>query len=91
MIKGAKANQILEEIRQRNSEISARWLAEAKTEAEQRGKELFDFEQLTALCDTSHRTPEGFETMYYVENPDVMTLAELAKMIDKSNFWDYGH
>jgi hypothetical protein len=90
-IEGAQAQRLNAEIKRNNAEKRAAALSTAKMEAEQRGKQPFNLELLSNLCDTSHETPERFEMIYYVEHPDVMTLAELAEIINKLNFWDYGH
>jgi hypothetical protein len=90
-IEGAEAQRLNAEVKRNNTEKRIVALNAAKAEAQQKGKELFRLELLSSLCDTSHETPERFEMIYYVEHPDILTIAELAEIINKSNFWDYGY
>jgi len=83
--------QVLAESEKRHQEQ----LASARAIAVARGKEPFDLEKLEAMCDTSHEgrlAPRDerhaeFERKYYVQYPDVMTLAELAEKIDELSRW----
>ncbi len=76
-------------------EERSRQLREAREEATRTGKEAFDLEKLETMCDTSR---EGrldpyevryarYEEMYYVRNPRLRTLAELAALVEELNRW----
>ena len=86
--------EFYEELR-REKEKRAQWLAEAKAEAEQRGKEPFDLAKLETMCDTSsegrldplEEREARFEFLYYVQHPELMTLDELAKYIERTSKW----
>jgi Tfp pilus assembly protein PilP len=86
---GKDAEQFADQVSERVKRIHAEQLAAAKARAAERGKEPFDLAKLETMCDTSHdgrldpvevRQAE-FETRYYVHFPDVMTLAEFAKVV----------
>jgi hypothetical protein len=88
-----QARALLEEIKQRNRDVRARQLAEAKAKASD--KEPFDLAKLEALCDTSSEgrmdpedvRRERFEHMYYVDYPGIKTLAELARKVEELAAW----
>jgi hypothetical protein len=83
-----------EELR-RDAEKKAERLSKAKAEAASRGKEPFDLAKLETMCDTStdgrvdpiESRNERFEWMYYVSNPDMMTLKELAELVTHLSRW----
>jgi hypothetical protein len=89
------ATEELHEIIQRNARRRVEALAKARTEATARGKEPFDLEALERRCDTSSEgrmdpddvRRERFEYMYYVEYPSIVTIAELARLIEQTNKW----
>jgi hypothetical protein len=88
-----QARALLEEIKQRNRDVRARQLAEAKAKASD--KEPFVLAKLEALCDTSSEgrmdpedvRRERFEHMYYVDYPGIKTLAELARKVEELAAW----
>jgi hypothetical protein len=90
-----QSKALLDELAARNDRIRSERLAAAKAEAAERGKEPFDLGKLEALVDTSHEgrlAPEDarrrkYEEMYYVEHPELMTLAELAAVVAEINQW----
>ena len=94
-LEGKEALELHEALKQRNAERRAKALAEARAEAAGRGKQPFDLTALEQLCDTSSEgrvdpidvRQDRYEHMYYVEYPDLMTLAELAKKIEEINKW----
>jgi hypothetical protein len=95
VLTGDAAREHLDDSLARAGKERAERLAAAKAEAARRGKEPFDLEKLAPLCDTSfggirasrESRHEHFEHMYYVNYPDVMTLAELATHIHELNRW----
>lgn len=76
-------------------EAHARRLEEAKAEATNRGKEVFDLARLEQLCDTSHEgrmssfdeRRDEFEWKYYVAFAEVQTLTEFAERVEELNRW----
>lgn len=94
-LEGKDAEALFEESRRRNAKIGAESLAKAKSEAVERGKEPFDLDKLETMCDTSS---EGrvdpvesrfarYEYMYYVEHPELMTLADFADLVTLLSKW----
>ena len=89
------ADALFAEMRERNARIKVEALSKAKDEAAKRGKEPFDLAKLETLCDTSSEgrvdpeesRRERYEWMYYVSNPDLMTLRELADLITHLSRW----
>jgi hypothetical protein len=94
-IEGKDADALHEQLGERNARLRAERLAAARAEAELRGKQAFDLEALELLVDTSsegrlapvERRRDRFEYMYYVDNPSLMTLAELAALIRDLSSW----
>ena len=94
-LRGKEALALFEEIKRRNSAQAAEDLARGKADAASRGKEPFDLEKLEALCDTSsqgrvdpYETRHAhYEYMYYVHHPELMTIAELAALVEQLNKW----
>jgi hypothetical protein len=92
---GNDASEFVDKLFAQHDEEKRRSLAEAKAEAQSRGKEPFDLDKLEQLCDTSSegrvdpvdQRRERFERMYYVENPSFMTLQELADLITRLSQW----
>lgn len=88
-----EARALMDEIKQRNKEVRARQLAEARAKAS--GKEPFDLAKLEALCDTTSEgrmepeeiRRERFEHMYYVDFPKIATLAEFARKVQELASW----
>jgi hypothetical protein len=94
-IEGKDALALHEQIGERNARSRAERLAAARAEAELRGKQAFDLEALEQLVDTSsegrlapiEKRRDRFAYMYYVDNPSLMTLAELAALIRDLRSW----
>jgi len=94
-IEGKEAIALHEQLGERHARLRAKRLAAARAEAEARGKQAFDLEALEELVDTSsggrlasvERRHERFEYMYYVDNPSLTTLAELAALIRDLHSW----
>lgn len=92
---GKAAEEFMKAIRERNEKTRADLLARAKESAATSGKEPFDLAKLEALCDTSaegrvdpvESRQERYEYMYYVQNPDLMTLKDLAELITHLSQW----
>lgn len=91
---GKDALELAERIKRENERKRAELLARAKEDAAVRGKEPFDLGELETMCATEalgRMTPEEraahLEHMYYVEHPQLMTLAELARKIDELGRW----
>jgi len=92
---GKDAEDLLEKIRSQNANTRHESLEHAKAEAEANGKEQFDLGKLEKLVDTSsegRKDPEGerrvrFAAMYYLEYPNVKTLAEFAEHVKTRNSW----
>jgi Tfp pilus assembly protein PilP len=92
---GKEAREFVEQVRRDNAEAAAASLARAKAEAAASGKEPFDLAKLEELVDTStegrlapiEERQERFERMYYVEQPRMRTIAELARLVDTLNRW----
>jgi hypothetical protein len=93
---GEEARAFHEKIKRENEERSREGLAKAKAEAALRGKEPFDLAALERLADTT--TENGtleplevrqrrFEEMYYVSSPGVLTIAELAVIVNELKRW----
>jgi hypothetical protein len=92
-LRGKAAWQFADQVSEQARRIHAEQLAAAKARAAERGKEPFDLAKLETMCDTSHdgrldpievRQAE-LEQKYYVHFPDVMTLAEFAKVVTELN------
>lgn len=71
-------------------------LEKAKANAVACGKEQFDLQKLESLCDTSEagrmaaddeERRAAYEYRYYVEHPDVRTLAEFARRMTRLAPW----
>ncbi len=72
-------------------------LEQARAEAERNGKEPFDFGKLCALFDASselgyqiqnaERTAAALERRYYLDCPEVNTLAGFAARLDAERPW----
>jgi hypothetical protein len=94
-LKGKDAEAFLDGIEQRNREEKEQQLAKAIANATAKGKEPFDLEKLERLCDTSREgrlEPDNerrarLEYKYYVTNPEIMTIAEFARLIDELGKW----
>lgn len=92
-LSGKDADDFFESLKQRNEDEKARLLAKQKAEAAQRGKEPFDLGRLEQLCDTTHagrlapleERQAELEWLYYVTNPSIMTIAEFAAHVEKTN------
>lgn len=92
---GKDALEFMERAHREEDERRAASLARAKAEAAASGKEPFDLAKLEALVDTSsagslapiEQRQERFERMYYVENPRLQTIAQLARLVDTLNHW----
>lgn len=92
---GKDAEAFLDKIRAQNINTRSESLAKAKVEAMSSGKESFDLGKLETLVDTStegRKDPEDdrrarFEAMYYLEYPNVRTLAEFADRVKILNSW----
>lgn len=88
-LKGKAAKAFAEAVARRNRELRDKQRSEAITRAQAKGKEPFDLDRLEQLCDTSREGRMGpvderrarFEYKYYVEHPDVMTLAAFAAVV----------
>lgn len=68
----------------------------AKKVADAQGKEPFDLKKLEEMCNTTNsadveapieRRYEKFERLYYVNYPNVLTLAEFALVVTELNSW----
>lgn len=89
---GKDATDFANAIEERNRKAAAEALAREKAEAVSRGKEPFDLARLEEMCDTSSYgrldpvdvRQERYEYMYYVQNPKLLTLKELADLITRS-------
>ncbi|HEU4732605.1 MAG TPA: hypothetical protein VFT22_32140 [Kofleriaceae bacterium] len=94
-IEGKDALALHARLKERNAKLRAERLTAARAEAEARGKQAFDLETLERMVDTSsegrlapvEERRERFEYMYYVDNPSLMTLAELAALIRELASW----
>ena len=94
-LEGKEARAFAAELARRNAELRAERLAAAKRDASARGKEPFDLAKLETMCDTSSEgrmDPEpvrhaGFEEMYYVRFPKILTLEDFARKVDELNKW----
>lgn len=92
---GDEAKKFMAEELERTRLEHAEQLARAKAEAAVRGKEPFDLEKLETMCDTTsdgvlaplEQRHAEFERKYYVGFPDVVTLADFAREIEKLNRW----
>lgn len=90
---GKDALEFYEKLKQKQEKEEAEELERARREAAERGKEPFDLDKLEQLCDTSsegrvdavERRHANFEYMYYVSKPEIMSLAELAAYIERTN------
>jgi hypothetical protein len=94
-LKGKDAEEFADAVARRNLELQKQQLEKAIADANAKGKEPFDLDRLEQLCDTSR---EGrvdpvddrrarFEYKYYVENPEIMTIAEFAGLVAELNRW----
>ena len=94
-IEGDDAAALHARVSERNARVRAERLATARAEAAARGKQVFDLEALERMVDTSsdgklapvEARRDRFEYMYYVDNPSLMTLAELAALIRDLASW----
>ncbi|EQA43284.1 hypothetical protein LEP1GSC050_1781 [Leptospira broomii serovar Hurstbridge str. 5399] len=97
VLKGDAADAFFRRIVERNTKASAERLADAKKEAERRGKEPFDLEKLERLYDTRKDT-EGrvdpfevrhthYEDLYYTYDRNIMTLEEFVIFLERTNHW----
>jgi hypothetical protein len=94
-IEGKDALELHAQLKERNARVRAERLAAARAEADARGKQAFDLEALERLVDTSSEgrlapvevRRDRFEYMYYVDNPSLMTLGELAALIRELASW----
>jgi hypothetical protein len=94
-ITGKDAEAVMEEMRARNAEVEREAMTRRKAEATRNGKEPFDLGRLEALVDTSREgrvdpvetRTKRFEQMYYLQFPDVLTIAEFAKKVAELNEW----
>jgi hypothetical protein len=91
---GKDALELHERIKHENLSKQAERLARAKEEAAARGKEPLDLAKLETMCAIEalgRMTPEErvarLEKMYYVEHPELVTLAELARLVDELGRW----
>jgi len=86
---------IFNKLAAKNEEREARELADAKAAALASGKEPFDLAKLETMCDTSfegrvdpvEKRQKKFETIYYVEYPDIRTLQEFAAKVTERSRW----
>jgi len=83
-----------EQIKQRNAQKRAEAYARAREAADASGKEPFDLAKLGKLCalDALERmTPEErakyLDYEYYVDYPDLRTLAEFAAILEERGRW----
>ncbi len=95
-IEGKDALDLMKEIDKREEEKAAALMAQAKARAAASGKEPFDYAKLKGMCqtvygDTQYMTEAQraahFERIYYVDYPDVATLAELAEKVNVLAQW----
>lgn len=94
-LEGKEAAEYLRAGIERDKKVRAERLAKARADAATRGKEPFDLDKLEKLCDTSSEgrvdprdiRQDRFEHMYYVEQPQILTLAELAQHIEEISKW----
>jgi len=83
------------EVRARHDREQAEQFAAAKADAAARGKEPFDIDRLSEMCDitlaNTLRDPDEcrsqHERFYYMHYPDVQTLAEYAERVTELNRW----
>jgi hypothetical protein len=95
VLKGKDALALHARAREEDARKRRERLAAARAEADARGKEPFDLAALERLVDTSSEgrvapaeaRHDRFEYMYYVENPGLMTIAELARLVQELNAW----
>jgi hypothetical protein len=94
-LKGKAADELHDRIVGEERRKQAETLARAKAEAQRTGREPFDLAKLEQLCDTSRDgvmdPPEDriahFEYLYYVSHPELATMEELARYVEKSSRW----
>jgi hypothetical protein len=92
MLSGAEADDFLSRVQARATREISKRFARARAEARARGKEPFDQVALAGFCAAARpgggAPPAGqwagFEEMYYVSYPDVMTLREFAGKVSGS-------
>lgn len=94
-LRGKDALEFFDAVARRSLALRKQQLATAIADAKASGKEPFDLEKLERLCDTSS---EGrldpvderrarLEYKYYVTNPEIMTLAEFAYLVNELSKW----
>lgn len=89
------ANELFNRIREENRKRHAQLMDEAKHKADAIGKEPFNLAKLEEFCDTSREgrlAPEDerrreYEDLYYIGNPKLMTMKELAEYITYLRQW----
>jgi hypothetical protein len=94
-LKGKDAEAFLDALDRRDREAMKDSLAKAKAEAAAKGKEPFDLEKLERLCDTSNEGRQDpiderraqLEYKYYVTNPEIMTIADFAALVEELKKW----
>lgn len=94
-IEGKDAVALHARVSERNARVRAERLAAARAEADARGKERFDLVALERMVDTSSEgvmaafdvRHDRFAYMYYVDNPSLMTLVELAALVRDLKSW----
>gem|GEM_PF-3062771 len=94
--KRKRSKEVYEALKRKNDEQEARYrekLQVVKQEATRSGKEPFDIEKFSSLYDWgdgTYKAPitaqlvERFESQYYLNHPEVQTLAELAHVLFES-------
>lgn len=99
ILTGAAARAYTESLDREVKMKSASALAAAKSAAKLRGKEPFDLATLETMCDTTNPARLGgqplpwearvaeYERMYYIDHPEVMTLADFANIVAEWNRW----
>jgi hypothetical protein len=86
---------LFELTRQKNKLQKKIWLQEAKEEALNIGKELFNYEKLISLVDTStyvsgntlEERKENLEYSYYVSKFKLKSIEEFVSHIEEINKW----
>jgi hypothetical protein len=89
-IEGEAADEIFDTIERQNAAEQASALDAARIEAQQRGKETFDARRLRELYEPEFETDASLESKYYFLYPQVMTLAEYAREVEKVDEWNHG-
>jgi hypothetical protein len=94
-MEGKDARDYIEKMLQRRTKEAAETLEKAKQHAATVGKEPFDLAKLEQLCDTSRdgrlapldERRAQFEFTYYVTCPTIMSIAEFAEYVERTNKW----